>query len=460
MRRAVQSKQAGPVAEAEQEDAPWIDLHPHLFNASDLPVKQFIAKTQLWRNSPVSWTAGRIAEHMAKAVPDAKQDTDAIEQLLKPVRREVTPHAPAPKVPWSKRYWRMIGEAQISRLQMLRNLHAMTRDDPDEGGRPVDLYVPLGVDLETNLGGLSATSPTAQFDVIELLSEATLRGHPGEVDGVVLPMVGFDPLRIDESRNSFTVLQERVRSGRAIGFKLYPPMGFKPFGNALEVDRRLHALYAWCCENDVPIVAHCSPANAVKGAEEYAKPWGWDRILRDYDNLRLDLAHVGGIVEKDGLFDRKGWVEEAIAVIDAHHPRVFADVGNHDHGHHRVEHFVHRLQGVIETASDPGGVRGQIAFGTDYWFLYMHDDPQGFLHSYVNAFETEFGVDSLAEFASGAAQRFLGLTEPARGNRVRVIDRLKRMQTEPRGRFPVRDSLRKVLALTEEEIRDIETASA
>jgi hypothetical protein len=266
-------------------------------------------------------------------------------------------------------------------------------------------------------------------------------------------MVGFDPLRTDERRNSIDLLRRRVESGRAIGVKLYPPMGFKPIGNSADVDRRLHALYTWCCEQDVPIVAHCSPANAVRGAKKDAFPTGWTDVLKEHDNLRLDLAHVGGIA-------KKGWVHEAIGMIDAFYPRVFADVSNHDHSHHRVTKFLSDVHGEVQLTTNPDNARRQIAFGTDYWFVYMHDKPKEFLHRYVEAFATTFGESSVPRFASGAAQEFLGLTDRTRRNRGRIVDRLRRMQFEPRGRFRVRDSLRRVLALTQAEVDDIEAPPA
>jgi hypothetical protein len=84
----------------------------------------------------------------------------------------------------------------------------------------------------------------------------------------------------------------------------------------------------------------------------------------------------------------------------------------------------------------------------------MHADPKGFLHRYVDEIAEHFGEAALPRFAGGAAQKFLGLTDPTRPNRQRVLDRVRDLKL---GKNEVPASLRRVMALTELEIAGIES---
>ena len=242
---------------------------------------------------------------------------------------------------------------------------------------PIDLYVPLCVDLESGAGGEARATPLQQFEVMEWLSNASLLGRIPGFDGVVLPMVGFDPRRdCDLARSSFRAVQDRVRRGAAIGVKLYPPMGFRPLGNERAVDARLHELYEWCVDERVPIVAHCSPANAVRGADDAAHPHGWRPVLERYPTLHLGLAHAGGI-------DKSGWSSAALDLVRdfLHDGHVYADVSNHDH----IGRGRQFLEEVAAKACHTGwGFTGRLMFGTDFWFLYMHRDIEHFLSDYAS----------------------------------------------------------------------------
>ena len=87
--------------------------------------------------------------------------------------------------------------------------------------------------------------------------------------------IAFDPARqaLREDPNSMDpVIVEAIRNQHFIGIKLYPPMGFRPIGNAeledspfpsiiarklapnvgRKIDDALLVLYKWCLEHQVP----------------------------------------------------------------------------------------------------------------------------------------------------------------------------------------------------------------
>ncbi len=81
-------------------------------------------------------------------------------------------------------------------------------------------------------------------------------------------------------------LQDAVAIHGARGVKLHPvPQRFSPD------DPRMRPIYETCIELGIPIVTHTGPA---KGPDQYAEPRAFASVLRDFPNLTLVLAHLGG----------------------------------------------------------------------------------------------------------------------------------------------------------------------
>ncbi len=353
--------------------------------------------------------------------------------------------ADIPALGW--RYSRMFREARKSRLTMLQRLDGYA-DREDE---TIDLYVPLSVDMEP--GVIEPGEPTPknatpleQFDVQVLLSEASLR-HTLGIDGIVLPMIGFDPHRTSEDpRNNYEEVQRRIIAGEAIGVKLYPPMGFRPIGNTTpHIDDRLNELYRFCVEYEVPIVAHCSPANAVVGSENDARPCNWRKVLDDHPGLRLNLAHVGGL-------GSNGWAEEAIGVIADYQDGpsiVTADISNHDIASEAdIRAFLCLLESSARAVSaEPSRVLSRLAFGSDYWFLHMHARPKRFLEKYRKLIASHFKTQPalIDSIFGGTALDFLGLNVSGNRNRARLMDHVDRLQTNKWGPFTPPESYSRII---------------
>lgn len=138
----------------------------------------------------------------------------------------------------------------------------------------------------------------------------------------------FCPLRhaietLRREQTLFDQLKPFVATGKVAGFKLYPPMGFKPSGNsdladtafdpagraprtALKrwrdagggpglgkaIDASLREFYQWAAQNGVPIMAHAGPGNeAGEGFGARANPIGWESVAAEYP-IRLSLGHL------------------------------------------------------------------------------------------------------------------------------------------------------------------------
>ena len=141
---------------------------------------------------------------------------------------------------------------------------------------------------------------------------------------MVHSFVAFDPWRqiVDEELgthpSAFDLVEHAIMEAGFVGVKLYPPMGFRPAGNAgshltypkrtkeiadfpRKLDAALEKLFAWCESNGVPVMAHATNSNGANILyRQRADPGNWIPVLRRHPQLRLNLAHFGGFDEALG----------------------------------------------------------------------------------------------------------------------------------------------------------------
>jgi hypothetical protein len=159
-----------------------------------------------------------------------------------------------------------------------------------------------------------------------------------ESDGVLIPFGTVDPFRGDG-------WIDNVRNAQGIGitgFKIYPPMGFKPISTLpasptdplfapieLSQEKKYEAYFdnlkvandpltervmgeviSYAVENDLRLFTHCTPLGfeAKKGFGSNCHPAWWASAMERYGamNLRLCLGHGGGATE----VDFGGWLAE------------------------------------------------------------------------------------------------------------------------------------------------------
>jgi hypothetical protein len=183
--------------------------------------------------------------------------------------------------------------------------------------RKVDLMVAHLVDFDWPIGGgtQTTTSLSDQIRVMERISQLT--------GGRVLCFAPFDPMKEVAhqlgltTESSFQTVQDAVSNHGFIGVKLYPPMGFAPFGNAALdqrgfwnkpwipaplwrndlgrlLDDALTRLYSWCLANGVPIMGHSSPTNGPSDAfQDLAGARHWKDVVSSFDGIRINFGHFG-----------------------------------------------------------------------------------------------------------------------------------------------------------------------
>mgnify|MGYP005994383297 CR=1 FL=1 len=319
--------------------------------------------------------------------------------------------------------------AALARLGLDLGARTLDAVDPLDLRARLERYVLLVWTLtrssSTVAGCLRETYPAADLSLAAMLDMQ--RGFPldQQVEDMARAMeehlgnlhafLPFDPLRdVQTGGGSLRMVQRNLARG-FVGVKLYPPMGFRASGNALqlsnegpdapradELDASLEALFAWCADADVPITAHCNPtgAESAPGRGRRSHPRYWAPVLERHPNLRVNFGHFGG----HDLGVPGGWSETIGDLMDEY-PHVYADIAYHDLPADPMTLTAWRLFLVRH----PIAAR-RLLFGTDWPLILQEQDGHAYLARYRALFD-----EQLPELVPGLlgenALRFLGLLE-------------------------------------------------
>lgn len=399
--------------------SPIVDVHAHLFNADDVPVKGFL--TQAYG------VPGLIAEivdaivqglapddRLSFEVLEGHEPTDeevdyALEACLREnaqLERRVESRIEAGLGSiWRHVKWALTVMTR-SRLELA---HRLTKTYPE-----VDLFIPLMVDLDL---WLNDSAETTAHERVERFMDPLIERFAGRIH----PFVAFDPERQRRHGDALELVRDALENRGFIGVKLYPPAGFSASGNdAPGLDTALEQLYAFCEAEEVPIAAHCndSGAQAAPGRGRLSHPKYWQPVLAAHPNLRLNLAHFGGEDDLARNADRS-WAFE-IAEMMSRYRNVYGDTGHHSIVHNRQirERFFERLHELYRRHP---AARERFLFGTDWHMIVREQDYRDYLGRYREFYVEQFGEGECEGFLGGNAVEFLGLRQGG-GNRSRLTD--------------------------------------
>ncbi|MGB0084464.1 MAG: amidohydrolase family protein [Rhodomicrobiaceae bacterium] len=259
------------------------------------------------------------------------------------------------------------------------------------------------------------------------------------------PVHGYAPF--DPARNilhepgkpsSLAIVQEAVAQHGFIGVKLYPPMGFRPSGNADErdyppsvsqndpgfgrkLDEQLFELYDWCAREDVAILAHTTDSQSANvDFGKRADPKFWLAVLEKHNGLRINLAHFGNFsqAKSGGTYDLslypQTWEARIAELIgDRRFTHLYADVSyfgwvlGTDSANTANVTAVKKMCAEFLKA-DPAAER--LLFGTDWSFIAREDKFEAYLDG-IEAFFRDLGLNDAAinNLFYRNAMRFFGL---------------------------------------------------
>jgi predicted TIM-barrel fold metal-dependent hydrolase len=132
------------------------------------------------------------------------------------------------------------------------------------------------------------------------------------------PLVAYNPWSdvLDNGKTLIRTLDALDQRG-FVGVKIYPPNGFRPYGNtnslgipttpgmpaAADLDRVLLGLWDECSKRNVPVMAHTGNSMGSDDTHnEAAGPIGWQALITARGSTRparVNLGHFGGDSPKD-----------------------------------------------------------------------------------------------------------------------------------------------------------------
>jgi len=233
-----------------------------------------------------------------------------------------------------------------------------------------------------------------------------------------LPFIHIDPRR----DGIFDLLKKSVEEWGFKGIKLYPPLGYFPY------DERLYPIYEYCQKNNLSVISHCSPYNPVhfKGSKKelfellsksdkpidtkgksrkklcsnFSHPNNYSRVLKDFSNLNICLAHFGSEYYWDKYLDNPNeednWfviIKEMLQKYDNLYSDISFTLNNED--------FFPLLKVLLGNKK----LRNKILFGSDYYMVETKTTELKFsidLRAYL-------GEDYFSTIAIDNPQRFLKL---------------------------------------------------
>ena len=297
------------------------------------------------------------------------------------------------------------------------------------GSEGIGLFTPAIIDFSYWLDDDAKSDLESQIRVAEALQRQAL--------GTQLHFIApYDPWRqiVDrEAGNSNTALdlaKWAVRDMGFVGVKLYPALGFRPSGNAgagltfperakavrnfpAKLDAALEELFAWAEAERVPIMTHCmNSQGAAEGYAERSHPDHWRPVLRRHPQLRVNLAHLGGILPISPA-NSVPWESRIGALMAAAPNSAFADIGYMSEviegaaTPERRSEIIRRLK-EFRQSFDPRVQR--MMYGSDWLLLGREPDSASYVRA-IQGVTEDLGFDAAqkARFFGLNAARFLGL---------------------------------------------------
>lgn len=297
------------------------------------------------------------------------------------------------------------------------SVHDYLRTYNVPGKRVVDLMLPSMVDYDWWLaeGRSTQTTLAVQVQVMEQISILT--------GGRVHAFVPFDPLKqvafelYGTGEDSLNLVKRAILSHGCVGIKLYPPMGFAPLGNAELQERKgrgfwsrdwlpdltdradlgqlldnaMRALFTWCVEEQVPVMAHTYISNGVtQDFQELAGAEYWAKALRAFPDLRISFGHFGGADGEKGQDRGRDFAELMSAAPGAPGQFAYADAAYFSEVLVADPELLETLKTLYDGTVSKGGaaLANRFMYGTDWEMTLALGDIDGYLSDFERLFQT------------------------------------------------------------------------
>jgi predicted TIM-barrel fold metal-dependent hydrolase len=196
------------------------------------------------------------------------------------------------------------------------------------------------------------------------------------------------------------------QSGKAIGIKLYPPLGFNPCPEPLP--QAYLEFYGWCNDNDIPLAVHCQESSYCANEDQkkkchtYTHPENWRRLFSrhpELNTLRLNFGHFGGESQISRLvsygdndiatsLNQSSWSYIIYELLDRC-PNIYADLAAYDYSKQAFQESLGKLLAGSADALSGGErisevLRKKLIWGSDVPMIistpsFVEDDKASYL---------------------------------------------------------------------------------
>lgn len=246
----------------------------------------------------------------------------------------------------------------------------------EDGAFGVDRVFGALVDFDHWLSPSLRSAHADQIKVHHFLSKLS--------GGYLRALAAYNPWSdaVDGGKTLERVRQAIVERG-FVGVKIYPPNGFRPYGNSMiagtvvgapsgvVLDETLLKMWRQCAQLGVPVMAHSGHSMGSDDAsEEKAGPLGWSLLLKRMQSETLPRINVGHFGGDD---PRYPWTQEFAALMNSHEgANFYGDLGYWEDlrcGRAGAScPAADRLTAAIKTYPI---VEQRVMFGTDWFMLAM-----------------------------------------------------------------------------------------
>lgn len=202
---------------------------------------------------------------------------------------------------------------------------------------------------------------TKNYDIgrIEKMLDKYFDSYTGSRDALAGNMGKFDGDIEDLTSNFFA------------GIKVYPPLGFDPWpdkdGEEMELLKVIY-LYQYCSDKGIPITVHGSEggfsALPQKEQKNYTSLSKWRKVLAEYPELKINLAHFPVQEKILGIFPKRKRLKEVLNLVSKYE-NVYVDFSNravNDKYYASLKKLLHK---------SPDELENRILFGSDLMMCLM-----------------------------------------------------------------------------------------
>jgi predicted TIM-barrel fold metal-dependent hydrolase len=203
-------------------------------------------------------------------------------------------------------------------------------------------------------------------DIDEQHNELARIAKDPRYSDTIIPFAHVEPRR-PEALNRLKLL---VEEHDFKGVKIYPTLGYRPDDKVL-----MDEIYPYMVEQDIPLMAHCSPGSVNSKdmsrdqAHALADPDNYKKVMKSFPDLRICLAHFGGIGEwRRHINETRDpanptWLKKIRELItNSKYPNLFTDIS------YTIFNF-HENVPLLKILMEDKKILEKVLFGSDFYMV-------------------------------------------------------------------------------------------